>query len=110
MSPNFELLDKWDVKETPFSKVEMRNCVNDMYRQVDVLRGAMKAQLDCEEFFGEYFEQFETEYTNLLAVVGFLHEVHMMNDGVHKGVLWKLDEILQEVLQMYKQVYSDVDE
>lgn len=110
MSSRVELLDKWDVKETPCCKVEIRNCVNDMYNQTNVLRGAMKAQLDCEEFFGEYFEQFETEYVSLLAVVGFLHEVHMVNDGIYKGILWKLDEMMQEVMEMYKQVYNKVDE
>lgn len=109
MSSSFELFGKYDVKETGFSKVEIRNCVNSMYNQCDVLRGAMKANVDCEELFGEYFEQFETEFVNLLAVIGFLHEVHMLGSGIHDGVLYKLDEMLEEVTVMYKRVYYESD-
>ena len=109
MSSRVELFGKWDIKIPQYLHMDIRTCVTDMYQQVEVLRGAMKAQLDCAEFFGEYFEQFETEYVNLLTVISFLHEIHVLNDGTFSGVQWKLDEILQEVMEMYKQVYNKVE-
>lgn len=109
MSVRFELLGKYDVKETGFSKVEIRNCINSMYNQCDVLRCAMNANVDCEDLFGEYFEQFETEFVGLIAILGFLHEVHMISPGTHDGVLYKLDEMLDEVTILFKKVYFEID-
>lgn len=110
MSSRFELLGKYDVKENRFSRVEIRDHINKMYNQLDVLKLAMTAHVDCEDLFGEYFEQFEVEYIDLMAIIGFMYEIKMINSGTHDGILYKLDEMLQEVTELFKKVYCSVEE
>lgn len=110
MSEKYELLGRYDIKEPQLLKLSIRSHVNDSYNRLLLLRGCLQENLDFEELFGEYFEQFSDECSDFVAVIGFLHEIGMMSDVIHNAVLSQTETLQNEIISFYKLVYVVPDD
>jgi len=105
MSEKYELLGRYDIKEPQLFKLTVRQYVNQMYKQLCLLRDTMSDHLDFEELFGQYFEQFCDEYARFLSVLEFMHDVGMLSDVLFNAVLMQVETLESEVIGFYKLVY-----